>query len=391
MTPTIPPSVDRLIIHQFDPARASPGGIDTCLRGLSKYLPATNVVAFVGVDTGGGIEGRQLGQWEKHEGPSGQFYFLPVARLDPADQRRRIPHSLRLMLGVLRFRARLPRAKWVQTHRMDTGWVAPRIIGGKRAYFIHTQENGLTGQTSDSFWRRTGGVHQKLERSVVARADQVVVFNEDYAGVVARWNEDAQYSPTWFDPDLIDTTATDSEHAPHRIIWVGRLEVPKDPRLALDAFVALVSREPDAAWSLEMLGSGTLLPELSEYVDSLPADVRQRINLRGRVAPAEVAEAMRTAGVFLMTSHPGYEGYPRVLVESLASGLPAVVTDGSDTGHLIADGEAGYVTDRDPSTIADRLIAAAGLDRAVARAAAAHLSAPKVINDIYERTSSGAS
>jgi glycosyltransferase involved in cell wall biosynthesis len=274
---------------------------------------------------------------------------------------------------------------------MDTGWAAPLIIAGKRAYFIHTQENGLTGQTSDSFWRRTGGVHQKLERSVVARADQVVVFNEDYAGVVARWNEDAQYSPTWFDPDLIDTSAADSEHVPHRIIWVGRLEVPKDPRLALEAFAALLTREPDAAWSLQMLGSGTLLPELGEYVDSLPADVRQRIQLRGRVAPAEVAEAMRTAGVFLMTSHPGYEGYPRVLVESLASGLPAVVTEGSDTGHLIADGEAGYVTDRDPNTIADRLIAAACLDRAVARAAAAHLSAPKVINDIYERTPSGAS
>ena len=37
-------------------------------------------------------------------------------------------------------------------------------------------------------------------------------------------------------------------------------------------------------------------------------------------------------GVFLMTSHAGYEGFPPVLVEARASGLPTVVTDGSDTG-----------------------------------------------------------
>ncbi len=53
-----------------------------------------------------------------------------------------------------------------------------------------------------------------------------------------------------------------------------------------------------------------------------------------------------------MTSHPGYEGYARVLVEAMASGLPAVVTQGSDTGGLVIDGRTGYVCGRDPSELA---------------------------------------
>jgi glycosyltransferase involved in cell wall biosynthesis len=365
MSSTPPSLVERLIVHQFDPARPSPGGIDTCLRGISKYLPRTASVAFVGVDTGEGPAGRKLGQWEVYERNGSKFHFLPVVTLDPANQSRRIPHSLRLVLGVLRYRKKIPRAKWVQTHRMDTGWSVSRILPGKRAYFIHTQENGLTGNTSDSFWRLAGVFHRKLEQSVVTKADQIVVFNEDYAKLVHSWNQNTQYSPTWFDPDLIHATEN-SARDPFRILWVGRLEVPKDPKLAVDAFADLVRRDPNSPWKLDILGSGTLLGDLKHQTEGLPAEIASRINLRGRVA------------------HPGYEGYPRVLVESLASGLLAVATAGSDTGHLIVDRESGFVTSRDPVEIAERLREATAIGRDKTRMSVSHLSAPQVIASIYQ-------
>ena len=58
--------------------------------------------------------------------------------------------------------------------------------------------------------------------------------------------------------------------------------------------------------------------------------------------------------MFLMTSHAGYEGFPRVLVEAMAAGLPAVVTEGSDTGGLIQQGVSGFVCGRDPEELAER-------------------------------------
>ena len=99
-----------------------------------------------------------------------------------------------------------------------------------------------------------------------------------------------------------------------------------------------------------MIGSGTLLPVLQAQIAALPPDVARRITLRGRLGPADLAEVRGRSGVFLMTSHSGYEGFPRVLVEAMATGLPAVVTDGSDTGGLVHQGVSGFVCSRSPAS-----------------------------------------
>ncbi|WP_147361894.1 glycosyltransferase [Clavibacter phaseoli] len=376
-----PRYVDRIVIHQFDPARPSPGGIDTCLRGIARYADPAVELAFVGVDTGLGPVGRALGRWEQHRFGERSIWFLPVVRLDPADQVRRIPHSIRLMAGVWRFRNRLPARALVQVHRMDTAFAASTIVPGEQSYFIHTQEAGLTGKTSDSFWRWAGAVHRGLERRVATRASQVIVFNPSYIDTVRRWNPVAVSSPTWFDPRLISPTSTQRNR--HQILWVGRLETPKDPLLAIDAFASLVASYPSDPWSLEVLGSGTLLEEVRGKVATLHEGLRQRIRVHGRVAPEDVGRMMSSAGVFLMTSHAGYEGYPRVLVEALAAGLVPVVTEGSDTGALVVGGATGFVTDRQASVIAARMRDALDLPETAMRRAVEHLSAPSVVSRIF--------
>jgi len=84
-----------------------------------------------------------------------------------------------------------------------------------------------------------------------------------------------------------------------------------------------------------------------------------------------------------MTSHSGYEGFPRVLVEAMATGLPAVVTDGSDTGGLVHQGVSGFVCSRSPGELAHSIRAARHLDRAKVVDAVAALSAPRVVREIF--------
>ena len=124
-------------------------------------------------------------------------------------------------------------------------------------------------------------------------------------------------------------------------------------------------------------------PRAGALIATLPADVARRITLRGRLAAPEVAQERSRCAVFLMTSHAGYEGFPRVLVEAMAAGLPAVVTDGADTGGLVQQGVSGFVCGRDPAELADALRAARTLDRAKVVDAVAVLSAPRVVHDVF--------
>lgn len=374
-----PGEIDRLIVQQHDPARTvTIGGIDTCLRGVLDYAPSSLALGVVGIDTSGVAE---LGRWQTLQRGDRQIRFLPVARIDSTRPKGFVPYSARLIAGLLRYRTRIPRVRSVQAHRVDVGLFTRLLFRGPLYYCIHTQERGLLGPTSDSFWRFTGDLHERLDRGIVGRAVRVIVFNPAYAEKVQRWNPRTVSAPTWFDPAILQV-ATDAAN-PYAVIWVGRLEVPKDPELAIRTFAALVRDEPAEPWTLELVGSGTLRPALEAQIAALPADVRERITLRGRLSAADVAEARSRSGVFLMTSHAGYEGFPRVLVEAMAAGLPAVVTEGSDTGGLISQGVSGFVCGRDPAELAGAVRAARGLDRAKVTDAVAALSAPRVVREVF--------
>jgi glycosyltransferase involved in cell wall biosynthesis len=372
-------TVDRLIVQQYDPRRTvTIGGIVTCLRGVLDYAPPGVTLAVVGVDDSD--SGDPLGQWQTIRRGDRDVWFIPVARIDSTRPKGYVPHSARLVAGLLRYRARIPRTASVQAHRVDVGLFARLLFRGPLLYCIHTQERGLLGPTSDSFWRFTGRLHEWLDRAIARRARRVIVFNPAYAEKVRRWNPRTVSAPTWFDPAI---TTPAPEPSPPAVVWVGRLEVPKDPELAVRTFAALAQAEPDVPWTLELIGAGTLRPTVEALIAGLPAEVADRITMRGQLAAADVAEARSRAGVFLMTSHAGYEGFPRVLVEALAAGLPAVVTEGADTGGLVRDGVSGLVRGRNPTELADAIRHARGLDHTRVTEAVAALSAPRVVRELF--------
>ena len=374
-------AIDRLVVQQYDPLSPSTiGGIDTCLRGVLDYAPPDVRLAVVGIDDSSGPN-LAIGRWHPVRRGDREIAFLPVARIDLSRARRFVPHSARLVAGLIRYRARIPRPASVQAHRVDVGLFVRLLFRSPLVYCIHTQRGGLRGRTSDSFWRFTGGLHERLDRAVARRAERVIVFNPDYAGTVRRWNPRTVSSPTWFDPAI--TPEPGSDAPAHAVLWVGRLEVPKDPLLAVQAFAALAGLAPDEPWTLDLVGSGSLRPAVRDAVDALPPDVGRRVTLHGRLDPVALARVRSRADLFLMTSHAGYEGFPRVLVEALAAGLPAVVTEGSDTGGLVDDGVSGFVRDRRPDALAAALRAARDLDRTKVAASVAALAAPRVVRDVF--------
>ena len=106
-----------------------------------------------------------------------------------------------------------------------------------------------------------------------------------------------------------------------RVLSVGRLDAEKNPILLADV-LALLQRE-DARWRLVVCGEGDLAPELVSRLREL--GIAERAELLGYVPMGpDLLDLYRSCHVLLHVSWT--EGFPQVLIEAFATGLPVVAT-----------------------------------------------------------------
>src|SRR4029079_10367783 len=123
---------------------------------------------------------------------------------------------------------------------------------------------------------------------------------------------------------------------PPVIVAMGRLVPQKGFDMLIDAFAPLARRHPDL--SLEIWGEGPERSRLERRRDDL--GLAGRVRLPGTTT--EPHAAIGRAGVFVMSSRR--EGFPMVLGEAMASGVPWVSCDcRSGPRELIRDGVDGLL------------------------------------------------
>lgn len=375
----------RIIIDQIDPDRLVPGGTDTCIHDLVKYSETTTI-AIVGITES---ESTQLGQWTEVHVAGKSVSFLPIARFSRSrsSQLLRLPHSLRLAMGLVRFRKQIPRGV-LQTHRIETGVVVSSVVRPMRLIqFIHNDSTGLTGGNSDSLWKYLGFFYRACERIVFRRAAQVVLFNQSDSARIREMYPQLTVAKTWFDPAVFTFGRKSWKSSDSlKVLFVGRLESQKDPALALDTFAEVQKRYPNA--EMTFVGEGSLRPTIVRQAND--RKIADRIVFAGALSRADVARKMADSTVMLMTSH--YEGSPRVMAEAGAVGLPVVATEGADPDHVL-DREFGNgvrVAVRDPRELAGAVLLAAGFDPQRCANAVAERSAPVAVSRLLA-TPTGAS
>jgi glycosyltransferase involved in cell wall biosynthesis len=102
---------------------------------------------------------------------------------------------------------------------------------------------------------------------------------------------------------------------------VGRLEPQKNPLLLADVLAEL--RRRGGTWRLVVCGEGSMQEELAERIREL--GVAEHADLRGYVpVDGELGRLYRESHAFLHVSWT--EGFPQVLLEAFAAGLPTVAT-----------------------------------------------------------------
>jgi len=118
---------------------------------------------------------------------------------------------------------------------------------------------------------------------------------------------------------------------------VGRLEEQKGHRFLLGAIPEIIAEIQDVMFWF--IGDGSLRQELETLARDL--GISKHINFMGK--RTDVADLVAQLDLFILPSL--WEGFPTVIMESMASGIPVLATRIPGTDELIEDGLTGWLVD----------------------------------------------
>lgn len=127
------------------------------------------------------------------------------------------------------------------------------------------------------------------------------------------------------------------------ILFVHRLSPVRRTLDFVPALLAALRDRFGKDWILVFAGGG---PELAALVTAIGrAGVEDRCRILGDVPGRDLPSLFCAADLFV---HPSYaEGFPRVILEAMAAGLPLVSTDAGGTPELLGARQQQFVVSRD--------------------------------------------
>ncbi|HPA21370.1 MAG TPA: glycosyltransferase family 4 protein [Verrucomicrobiae bacterium] len=122
----------------------------------------------------------------------------------------------------------------------------------------------------------------------------------------------------------------DAANRPLRFIFVGALQARKGLPLLLEAWRRLKSSDAE----LRLVGPAA--PDVRKLIPGLPG-----LSVRGSVPNSELPRLFADCDVFVFPSL--FEGFGLVILEAMASGLPAITTEATGGPDFISEGRDGFL------------------------------------------------
>jgi glycosyltransferase involved in cell wall biosynthesis len=240
-------------------------------------------------------------------------------------------------------------------------WVYPAGLAGAIAARRHGLPLVVTTHGTDLALARRVPPLRWLSRRVCRVARAVVAVSQGQARLLEAISVPGEQIRLI--PMGVDLTATSEglaiptgdeymafrEHPGLRVVFVGRLIPSKSVDTLLDAHQALDRAGHSIATAL--VGGGPSEKALRERVGRSRS---RNVTFAGTVPPAQVAAWLKASDVVVLPSI--HEGRGLVILEAMAQGVPAVVSDIPGPRELVRDGETGFLfPSRDAVALAERL------------------------------------
>lgn len=133
-----------------------------------------------------------------------------------------------------------------------------------------------------------------------------------------------------------------------RLVIVCRQDKEKGTGVVIESLPEILKRYPEA--SLEVVGDGPAMGYFQELAGRL--SVTDRVTFHGKLNHEGVMRVLQSSDIFCYPTAAS-EGFPKVVLEALASGLPVITTGVSVLPLLVAGGGGILLQKRDARELAE--------------------------------------
>jgi len=138
---------------------------------------------------------------------------------------------------------------------------------------------------------------------------------------------------------------------PLRLATAGRLSPSKNTATVLRGLAVVKEQFP--AVRLDVLGDGVCLGELRHLASEL--NIGEAVTFHGNVSHEKVLDVLSKSHLFIFPTRVK-EGFPKVVLEALACGLPVIATAVSVIPHLIGGGSGILLNRADSTEVAEAVL-----------------------------------
>lgn len=192
-----------------------------------------------------------------------------------------------------------------------------------------------------------------ISKIIIKNADSVIALTNDMKQKIqAVYSRDIFVIPNGIDLEKYSRIPKNSKKVNGiTILFVGRLHPVKGVQYLIEAMAIIHQEMPGV--KLIIVGEGIEREKLEGLTKQL--DLKGCIQFVGRVPQEKIPLFMQQADIFVLPSLA--EGFPNVLLEAMACGLPIVATRVGGIPEIIEDGRNGFlVNPKKPDEIADKLL-----------------------------------